>query len=265
MKILIPLDGSKFAEEALTLPKELLGSPGNDVHLLRVVISPSSSAGYTPQARGQMSGELPEIRSARRYLEEVSQRFFPAGATCKVIAAIDPVAAIVDYARDEKVDLIAIATHGRTGQSRALLGSVAGSLLRSRVAPLFLTHPQGLGRAAPANHAITPAEEPKSWLPSIGAYPKTTLLRNGSTVTLRPLEEGDELLLFQFFQRIPEEDRYYLKEDVTRQEVVHAWTTRIDFERAIPIVAVTDGKIVADATLHRSRSLARRHIGEYAW
>ena len=99
-------------------------------------------------------------------------------------------------------------------------------------------------------------------IPDIEAYPKTILLRDGTPVDLRPLVEEDKLKLLSFFRRIPEEDRYYLKENVNSPEVIQAWTTNIDFGRVVPIVAVAGNEIVADATLHRSRSMARCHIGE---
>ena len=99
-------------------------------------------------------------------------------------------------------------------------------------------------------------------IPDIEAYPRTVMLRDGTQVILRPLEEGDKVQLLDFFKRVPEEERYYLKENVTAPEVIHAWTTDIDFGRTVPIVALAGDRIIADATLHRSRSMARRHVGE---
>ncbi|MDA0988297.1 MAG: GNAT family N-acetyltransferase [Chloroflexi bacterium] len=96
----------------------------------------------------------------------------------------------------------------------------------------------------------------------IESYPKTIVLRDGTKVELRPLEQGDKVQLHRFFQRIPEEDKYYLKGNVVAPEVIREWTSNIDFEKVIPIVAVMDGEIIADASLHRSRAPARRLIGE---
>lgn len=93
-------------------------------------------------------------------------------------------------------------------------------------------------------------------------YPISVMLEDDTKAVLRPLRREDKLGLARLFQRIPEEDRFYLKENVTAPEVIHQWTEHMDFERAIPIVAVVDGCIVADATLHRSRAAARRHVGE---
>jgi L-amino acid N-acyltransferase YncA len=97
---------------------------------------------------------------------------------------------------------------------------------------------------------------------NVHAYPRTVMLRDGATVSLRPLEAEDKLRLLDFFKRVPEEERYYLKENVTAPEVIQAWTSHIDFDRVISIVAEAGEDIVADATLHRSRAPARRHIGE---
>ena len=99
-------------------------------------------------------------------------------------------------------------------------------------------------------------------IPDIEAYPRTVMLRDGTQVILRPLEAGDKVQLLDFFKRVPEEERYYLKENVTAPEVIHAWTMDIDFGRTVPIVALAGDRIIADATLHRSRSMARRHVGE---
>ena len=93
-------------------------------------------------------------------------------------------------------------------------------------------------------------------------YPITVFLKDDTGVTIRSLDWEDKVALAQFFQRVPEEDRFYLKENVTAPEVIREWTEHIDLERTIPIVGVYDGKIVADATLHRSRASARRHVGE---
>jgi L-amino acid N-acyltransferase YncA len=99
-------------------------------------------------------------------------------------------------------------------------------------------------------------------IPDIGAYPKTMLLRDETRVVMRPLTQEDAPRLLSFFQKIPEEERYYLKEDVVSAEVIQKWCNNIDFDRVIPIVALVDDEIIADATLHRSRALARRHFGE---
>ncbi len=94
-------------------------------------------------------------------------------------------------------------------------------------------------------------------------YPREVLLsRNNLQVSIRPLAPGDATELLAFFSRIPEEDRFFFKEDVTSPEVTSTWAEEIDYDRVVPLVGLVDGEIVADATLHRHRAGARRHIGE---
>jgi L-amino acid N-acyltransferase YncA len=82
------------------------------------------------------------------------------------------------------------------------------------------------------------------------------------TVTVRPLEPEDTGALLQFFERTPGEERHYLKENLISPKLITQWTSNIDFNRVIPIVALNAGEIVADATLHRTRIEARSHVGE---
>lgn len=97
----------------------------------------------------------------------------------------------------------------------------------------------------------------------IRTFPKEVELpKSELRVTIRPLNSEDAFRLSQFFSKIPEADRFYLKEDVTSAEVIGNWARHIDYDRVVPLVALIGEKIVADATLHRHRAGARRHIGE---
>jgi len=88
------------------------------------------------------------------------------------------------------------------------------------------------------------------------------MLHDGDKVSVRPLEPDDKVRLLEFFERIPEEERYYLKENVSSVKIIHGWITNMDFAKVIPIVAVSGKAIVADATLHLNRTPARSHLGE---
>jgi L-amino acid N-acyltransferase YncA len=96
----------------------------------------------------------------------------------------------------------------------------------------------------------------------LSAYPKEATLRDGRTVVLKPMMPEDAEALLEFFQQVPADDRYYLKEDVTSPKVIQRWAAELDYNRTLPLLAWVDGQIVADATLHRTRALARRHVGE---
>ncbi|MCH7744825.1 MAG: GNAT family N-acetyltransferase [Chloroflexi bacterium] len=97
---------------------------------------------------------------------------------------------------------------------------------------------------------------------SMTAYPKTMELLDGQTMTIRPMVSSDRDALLKFFLRVSEEDRYYLKEDVTSPEVIKQWAENLNYARALPLLVLLDGEIVADGTLHRRRAGARKHIGE---
>ena len=93
-------------------------------------------------------------------------------------------------------------------------------------------------------------------------FPVRATLNDESRVVIRPLTPDDKAELRRFFLRVPEEDRYYLNNNVTAPEVIREFTDGIDMERVIPLVVEVEGHIVADATLHRSRRAGRRHVGE---
>lgn len=91
---------------------------------------------------------------------------------------------------------------------------------------------------------------------------KEIVIRPGKTVTIRPLAREDAPALLELFRRVPGYDRFYLKDDVTSKEVIDGWCSHIDLLRVIPYVAETEGVIIGEATLHRRRHPARRHVGE---
>ncbi len=97
----------------------------------------------------------------------------------------------------------------------------------------------------------------------ISIYPKKVTLRDGAAVSLRPMTPDDEGALLSFFLSVPEEERWFLKEDVTSPRTIHSWAENIDYKRALPILAVSDnGQVVADAVLVRRRGGSRSHVGD---
>ncbi|MER3420357.1 MAG: hypothetical protein C4290_07460, partial [Chloroflexota bacterium] len=96
----------------------------------------------------------------------------------------------------------------------------------------------------------------------LDGYPKTLTLADGTTVTVRPLRATDQAALLAFFRGIPAEDRWWLREDVCDPEVIRRWTVELDYDRVLPLVALVENRIVADATLHRRGFGARHHLGE---
>jgi L-amino acid N-acyltransferase YncA len=96
----------------------------------------------------------------------------------------------------------------------------------------------------------------------MSAYPKNAQVADGSEITIRPMTADDGDALLSFFLRVSEEERFFLKEDVTSPRVVQEWCEHLDYSRALPLLALDGERIVADGTLHRRRAGARRHVGE---
>lgn len=92
-------------------------------------------------------------------------------------------------------------------------------------------------------------------------FPKDITLKDGSKVTLRPLRKTDEKSFHELFLGIPEPERMFIKHRVTELPVIHDWCQNIDLGRNLPLVAVADGKILGDATLHQQLGGWKRHIG----
>jgi len=97
---------------------------------------------------------------------------------------------------------------------------------------------------------------------AIHRYPRDLELRDGTRVCLRPMAAGDADALLAFFHRIPEQDRFFLKDDVTSPLVIQAWATHLDYDRALPLLAWQGDRIVADGVLIRHRGGARRDTAE---
>lgn len=93
-------------------------------------------------------------------------------------------------------------------------------------------------------------------------YPKTLKLKDGTVVQLRLMSADDLPKLLEFFRTLPEEDRLFLKDDVTSQEVIERWIRELDYDRVLPVLADAEGKIVGDATLHLQKYGWSRHCGE---
>jgi GNAT superfamily N-acetyltransferase len=76
------------------------------------------------------------------------------------------------------------------------------------------------------------------------------------------MERTDAEALLAFFKRIPEEDRFFLKDDVTSAEVIGRWAEDLNYDRALPLLAFRDDQLIANAVLIRHRGGYQRHLAE---
>lgn len=92
-------------------------------------------------------------------------------------------------------------------------------------------------------------------------FPKVVTLKDGTKVTLRPLRRDDEKDFHKLFLGIPEPERMFIKHRVIDLEVIRDWCRNIDYGRNLPLVALINGKIIGDATLHQQLGGWKRHVG----
>jgi ribosomal protein S18 acetylase RimI-like enzyme len=92
-------------------------------------------------------------------------------------------------------------------------------------------------------------------------FPKKSVLKDGFQCTLRPLQREDEKKFHEFFLAVPETERMFIKHRVTEPAAIRDWCRNIDLGRNFPLLAVADGRIIADATLHQQLGGWKRHIG----
>lgn len=96
----------------------------------------------------------------------------------------------------------------------------------------------------------------------VDRYPRPAKVRGDEEATLRPLDSTDAADLIKFFAEIPPQDRNFLKDNVEDPAVVEGWCDNIDLDRVFPLLALHNGRIVADATLHQTRTGWMSHIGK---
>jgi len=144
-QILIPLDGSALAEQILE-PARTLGRLMQTEFTLLHVVEPRTlirSAPFTTPTDFDAEDTQRAQKEAQRYLERVAQSLLAADVTANIEVRVgDEVAlAILDEARERRVDLLAIATHGRSGLTRLLLGPgvTVTPLAKDRARALGLT------------------------------------------------------------------------------------------------------------------------------
>ena len=174
MKMLVCLDGSELARSILPHARQLAKTAGGQVELVQVIDLSKIQETLGRQLGGPVAGfdaftgasdthvpfapkierpseskvvvEARELAVARARAEAQAQLAaefagFPKGVQGTVLTGDNPAATIVQYAQDARADLIAMATHSRSGVREAIWGSVTDAVVRSGVAPVLVYHP----------------------------------------------------------------------------------------------------------------------------
>jgi nucleotide-binding universal stress UspA family protein len=147
-KIMVPLDGSELAECVLThLPKLTRPEESTEVLLFEVCEPPMILADFpatlTEDWDEHVRKETAHIQQqCLSYLNEIEKKIASSGLVVTSKTAVGKAAElIVDYAVQNSVDLILMATHGRSGIMRWAYGSTADKVLRSSPVPVMIIRP----------------------------------------------------------------------------------------------------------------------------
>ena len=175
MRLLVTLDGSELSEAVLGPAAELARATKAEVHLFIAAHTPHSAgrgkreapdvlvrlplmgslpfdsprAGYFPRVE-PVPIETREQYITRReheldeYLMDRATHFEGLPVKRRAALSDDPAESIIAYAQEQAVNLIAMATHGRSGLSRLVQGSVASKVLSSGVAPVLMVRPRSM-------------------------------------------------------------------------------------------------------------------------
>jgi len=141
--IMVPLDGSKVAECVLPHVQAITtGCSINRLTLVRVIEPLKLPGGLesriSPKEREKLYTDSVDV--AQEYLNKIAKQLKEADiiAESTVLRGKDVIDELVDFADENEVDLVVIATHGRSGVGRWVWGSVAERILRSASMPVLM-------------------------------------------------------------------------------------------------------------------------------
>ncbi len=145
-KILVPLDGSEVAKSILPVIEEFAKTMGASLVLYHSVAPLSAYPGFESAGAAALGEAIEEMqRQAKEILARAAEEVLSRGVEATTVVSLGtPVDGVLTAADELDVDLIAIATHGRSGLGRAVLGSVAdGVIRRSADVPCLVIRPTG--------------------------------------------------------------------------------------------------------------------------
>ena len=180
-KILIPLDGSKTAEKVLPYARFLAGTLKLPVELVAVVDIVEMATHISADRARHLDTMIEDsVRNSEQYLKGIAGTF-PTGTKCRVEKG-KAEQMIIEAAAADKGTLITMATHGRSGMNRWLLGSVTEKVLRGGTNPMLLvraTEEEKTDSAATLKSMVVPldgSELAEGVLPTVAELAKTLKL-----------------------------------------------------------------------------------------
>ena len=138
--MLVPLDGSELSEKALTAAYTLAGMSNAEITLIRVLRPVEEIIKIDEQHAIYVDQQIDfKTRRANKYLKTIRQLAAQKSLKINMVVEMgDAAEAIINFARNNPIDLIVMSTHGRSGLKRWVYGSVAGKMLRGAYHPILL-------------------------------------------------------------------------------------------------------------------------------
>ena len=142
-KILVPLDGSELAKKALDQAEKLAKCFDAEMILFQVV--PFMPIYGSPELVTPLIVDEKHKEAAEKYLLNLTEELKKKGLKVTSMVRTGQVVAmeIIDFAKESRVDLITMCTHGRSGITRWVLGSVALKVLTRAETPILLVRSKG--------------------------------------------------------------------------------------------------------------------------
>ncbi len=139
-KILVPLDGSDLAKKALDQAEQLAKTFGAEIILFQVV--PFMPIYGSPELVTPLIIDEKQKEAAEQYLNNLAEELKKRDLRVKALVKTGQQVAveIIDFAKESGVDLIVMSTHGRSGITRWVLGSVAHKVITRAETPILLIH-----------------------------------------------------------------------------------------------------------------------------
>lgn len=141
-RILAPTDRSAFSEKAVSYALALAKQCGSELHVLRVLADADKAINEFP-----VTGVIDPAEQSDDYHRWVAELVGDSGDIRRIESvqmSADVPAAVVRYAQHNAIDLIVMATHGRTGLTHLLMGSVAEQVIRAAPCPVLTLRPECL-------------------------------------------------------------------------------------------------------------------------
>jgi nucleotide-binding universal stress UspA family protein len=141
--VLVATDFSEPSDVALSYAREFARQFGATLHVLHVVDDVGARAPGFPELAGNLGQLQVELESTARMKADAllsDEDRDQLHARAVIMTSLSPAHAILSYARDERVNLIVIGTHGRGGVARFVMGSVAERVVRGATCPVLTVH-----------------------------------------------------------------------------------------------------------------------------